>query len=57
MANHGKIEATDRPLTREERRAVGRAHFDTGATRITNPLQRENFAAAFAEITRPFGSR
>ncbi len=62
MAKPGKIEATDRPLTREERLSVGRAHFDAagwkdGSCSPWEPNDREHFARAYAEITRPFGGR
>lgn len=58
-----KITATDRELTRSERRMLGRAEFDAaqitreGQLGLVHASARDRFADAFAEITRPFGGR
>lgn len=63
MAKHGNIEATARPLTREERQAIGEAHFETsvfnvpGRTPEEQTGYRKHFGRQFAELTRPFGGR
>lgn len=62
MAKHGNIEATDRPLTREERLEIGRANFDANgwteqAVSPWRPGNREEYARAYAAISRPFGGR
>ena len=62
MAKPGKIDANDRTLSREERLDVGRAHFDANgwtekAMSPWRPGNREEYARAYADISRPFGGR
>lgn len=62
MAKHQPLETNDRPLTREERLEIGRAHFDANgwtekAVSPWRPGNREEYARAYADISRPFGGR
>ncbi len=63
MAPHRPLKPAARPLTREERQAIGEAHFDTSVFNVPGRSQeeqtghRKHFGRQFAELTRPFGGR